>query len=996
MRPALQRILVLASAVAVAVAVGFLPDSALTQETPLREVRVTTDEVTDPDVAVLSGGEGLVFTLLGHLYRIPIEGGIAEQLTHGPYYDKEPAVSPDGTRIAFVSDRGRAGDNLMVLSLDSGEIEELTFEAEAARPSWSPDGTQVAYLAFDKPRRIEPWWFFRPPTSQVRIVNLATGQAETLTPKPAEYHGVAFAPDGTLYWSRVEWEKGCQGCSRSRIEAWSAEGSVREFVVRDGVIDYLTVDSESGALFYRKFLTAPLHRRPSSIYRVEEVSGPDLLVFEGDAMVRFHWGQAFGVEPGGSSIYTGDYGHLWRGSVPAGSRLPILFEAQATNTNAVGAPAPPLPTYRGQGPAPVRVVAGPALSPDGSQILFTAAGMLWRQSLDNPDAVPERIDDGPAYDPVFAPDGESFAYVRETRTGGELVVSEGVPGTRRVLAQGVPWAPIWTADGTGIVVMSRGGLTLVTVADGTEQTLVPSGYWSRASISSDGAWVYATRHDGDVFRISTERSADAVELTALNGQSRNAIVSPDGRWLVFRRNAEIWVSDLHEALPGDSIVTEDEITRLSAAGGMGGITFTAAGDAVVFVEGPRIFHVTLPHGTPEEIPVSLALPAAPRPPMVLQNVRVLEPAGTGFSEPLDLYVEDGRIVSMGQAPATFDRSGATVLDGEGRFVVPGLWDAHAHAGVVGENYQVLTQGITSIRDAGSPILAAIQELDRERAMSEAFPRRFTPGEIFEGPNGDWWDWWNHIATEEDARNHVRLWRELGARFIKVYRSVPWDLQRVIAQEARIQGLPLMGHGMKAEAVVRSVMLGFRSVEHSPFPQTYHDDILGLLAESGTYWDPTLVERGAVMTVRLREDPRKTREAAERLGLSGTGERAVYGIGYGTSDYLGALQAQLESLRSAHERGVQLLVGSDGGGGMYGVHLEMEGLQDAGIPAADIIRMATLGIAVSEGVDADLGTLEVGKLADLILLDKNPLETVLNARLPWRVIKDGLVVHERQD
>jgi Tol biopolymer transport system component len=636
----LLKLLVLASTVAIA----FLPASALTQETPLREVRFTTDEVTDPDVVVLPDGEGLVFTLLGHLYRLPVEGGVAEQLTRGPFYDKEPAVSPDGTRIVFVSDRGGAGDNLVVLSLETGEIEELTDEEDAARPSWSPDGTQIAYLAFDKPRRIEPWWFFPPLTSRVRILDLVTGEVEILTADLAEYHGVVFAPDGVLYWSRVEREEGCRSCSRSRIEAWSAEGSVSEFAVRDGVIDCLTVDSESGSLFYRKFLPAPFHRRPSAIYRVEENSGPDLRLFEGDAMARFHWGQTFGVEPGGAGIYTGDYGHLWRGSVPAGSRLPILFEAQVTNT-----------VDRDQGPAPVRVVAGPALSPDGSQILFTAAGMLWRQSLDSPDAVPERIDDGPAYGPSYSPDGDSFAYVRETRTGGELVVSEGVTGTRRVLAQGVPWAPIWTADGTGIVVMSQGGLTLVTVTDGTEKTLVPPGYWSRASISSDGAWVYATRHDGVVFRISTERPADAVELTALKGQSRNAIVSPDGRWLVFRRNAEIWVADLYEALPGDSVVTEGEITRLSAAGGMGGITFTAAGDAVLYAEGPRIYRVTLPDGTPEDIPVPLALPGAPRPPLIVANIRILAPAGTAFTEPLDLFVDDGRIVGMGEAPAEFDR-----------------------------------------------------------------------------------------------------------------------------------------------------------------------------------------------------------------------------------------------------------------------------------------------------------------------------------------------------
>jgi len=979
-----------------AVAIALLPASALTQETPLREIRFTTDEVTDPDVVILPDGEGLVFTLLGHLYRLPVEGGVAEQLTRGPFYDKEPAVSPDGTKIVFVSDRGGAGDNLVVLSLETGEIEVLTDEAEAARPSWSPDGTRIAYLAFEKPRRIEPWWFWTPRTARVRAMELATREVETLTADLAEYHGVAFAPDGTLYWSRVEPIEECRGCRRSIIEKRSVEGSVSEFAVRDGVIDYLTVDSESGTLFYRKLLPAPLRRGPSSIYRLDEASGLDLLVFEGDATVRFLWGPAFGVEPGGSGVYTGDYGHLWRGSVPLGSRLPILFEAQVSNTIAVGAPAPPMPTDRGPGPTPVRVVAGPALSPDGSQILFTAAGMLWRQSLDDSDAVPERIDEGPAYDPVFAPDGESFAYVRATRSGSELVVSEGFPETHRVLLQGEPWAPTWTADGKGLVFMFEGGLNLVNVEDGTQETLVPPGYWSRPSISSDRAWIYATRHDGAVFRIPTDSPADATELTALEGQSRNAVVSPDGRWLIFRRNAEIWLADLNEALPGDSVVTEDEITRLSAAGGLGGATFTQDGNALVFVEGPRIYSVTLPDGTPEEIPVPLSLPAAPRPPMVLQNVRVLGPAGTEFSEPLDLYVEDGRIVGMGQAPGHFDQSGATVLDGEGRFAIPGLWDAHTHGGLIGDRSPLLKHGVTSIRDAGSSILASMQELDRERATTEAFPRRFTPGEIFEGPEGDWQDWWNRIATEEDARHHVRLWRELGARFVKVYRSVPWDLQRVIAQEAWIQGLPLMGHGMNAEAVVRSVQLGFRSVEHTPFPQTYHDDILGLLAESGTYWNSTLIEKGPVMTVRLREDPKTTREAAESLGLSGTGERAASGIGYGTEAYLGALHAQFESLRSAHERGVRLLVGTDLAGGSGGVHLEMEGFQDAGIPAADIIRMATLDVAVSEGVEADLGTLEVGKLADLILLDENPLEDVLNARLPWRVIKGGLVVHERED
>ena len=125
---------------------------------------------------------------------------------------------------------------------------------------------------------------------------------------------------------------------------------------------------------------------------------------------------------------------------------------------------------------------------------------------------------------------------------------------------------------------------------------------------------------------------------------------------------------------------------------------------------------------------------------------------------------------------------------------------------------------------------------------------------------------------------------------------------------------------------------------------------------------------------------------------GVGSR---GVG-STGGVLGAWNLQARTLKEAHERGVQLLLGTDGTGGRVGVHMEMEGFLDAGISAADILRMATLGAATAEGVDRDLGTLEVGKLADLLLLDEDPLADLRNARLPWRVIKDGVVVHEREE
>ena len=97
-------------------------DPALAQnDDGWRTIEIETTEVTEPDVAITADGETLIFTLLGHLFRLPVEGGEAEQLTFGPYFDTDIAISPDGRRVAFVSDRDGSEGNVFVLELASGD-----------------------------------------------------------------------------------------------------------------------------------------------------------------------------------------------------------------------------------------------------------------------------------------------------------------------------------------------------------------------------------------------------------------------------------------------------------------------------------------------------------------------------------------------------------------------------------------------------------------------------------------------------------------------------------------------------------------------------------------------------------------------------------------------------------------------------------------------------------------------------------------------------------
>src|SRR5215831_302292 len=115
-----------------------------------RTFEFETSEVTQPGLSVAPDGQSFVFNLVGHLFRLPVAGGTATQLTFGPYYDSDPAFSPDGSRIAFVSNRDGSDGNIFILEVASGKISQVTHEYQAGFQAWSPDGKTIAYVSFLK------------------------------------------------------------------------------------------------------------------------------------------------------------------------------------------------------------------------------------------------------------------------------------------------------------------------------------------------------------------------------------------------------------------------------------------------------------------------------------------------------------------------------------------------------------------------------------------------------------------------------------------------------------------------------------------------------------------------------------------------------------------------------------------------------------------------------------------------------------------------------
>src|SRR5215472_16626704 len=155
-----------------------------------RTVEFQTTQVTSPDVALAPDGQTIVFTVLGYLFGLPSIGGTAEQLTFGPYYDNDPVFSPDGSQVAFTSDRDGSDGNVFVMTLKDRQLRQLTHDAHLGRSAWSPDGKTIVYLRYEQ--GTHAGW----PAAVARIASQG-GQPEIVTGPPRFVGSVFFSPRWT-------------------------------------------------------------------------------------------------------------------------------------------------------------------------------------------------------------------------------------------------------------------------------------------------------------------------------------------------------------------------------------------------------------------------------------------------------------------------------------------------------------------------------------------------------------------------------------------------------------------------------------------------------------------------------------------------------------------------------------------------------------------------------------------------------------------------------
>jgi hypothetical protein len=381
-------------------------------------------------------------------------------------------------------------------------------------------------------------------------------------------------------------------------------------------------------------------------------------------------------------------------------------------------------------------------------------------------------------------------------------------------------------------------------------------------------------------------------------------------------------------------------------------------------------------------------------PIVIRNGNVFD-AERGVMVPQTTVVIRGdRIEAVGPAAQVTTPAGATVIDATGKSVVPGLWDMHTHfqasSGTFGSVLQLAT-GITTIRDLAADTDVGVAIRDQANAGKILAPRTILAGFI-EGP-GAWAGPSDALARDEaGARALVAMYDSLGYKQIKVYNLLHPDYVPAIAAETKKRGMRLSGHVPRGMSVPVAVNLGFDEINHAAF-------LFSNFFQDSLYWPTMRPYSGvaAIVAQNYNVDSPEMTSLIEFLKSKGTvidgtfnlwmGQGALTGQGNPGAVQYGRL------LKRLFDAGVPIVAGTDNNTGATFI-LELELYQHSGIPAPAVLQIATINAARVMKDDREYGSLAVGKIADVIVVNGNPAERVSDLRNVEQVIRAGRVYDPR--
>jgi Tol biopolymer transport system component len=1021
----------------------------------LREIDFTTTEGTWMSVDVSPDGEWIVFDLLAHIYRIPIEGGVAELLTRGAgvSINSHPRYSPDGETIAFVSDRG-GQSNLWIMDADGDNPRAVFTDGvlRAVEPVWTPDGQYIVVRVASRSTtpgergRSGLWMYHRDGGEGIELTDESGAAWPSVSSdgRHLYFHvrrspfnpGTRDAVAGTWQVRRKDLGSGevvsiTSGENQQQGRQASGGGYAPE-VSPDGRSMAFARRIPNGTISFKGHRFGP---RTALWLRDLETGGERVIMdpitqdnAEGIKTLRIMPG--YDWTPDGSGIVLSQGGKIRRLDVESGAVTTIPFEARVRRTISEQTRA----DFRiPDDPFRVRFLRWYSASPDGSRLAFQALGRVWTQAL--PEGAPARLTPESfepfEHAPAWSPDGRWIAFTSwDDVEGGHLwrVPAAGGDPLRLTTDAAEYLNPVWSPDGDFLVVArgtgapfrgrgathnARWDLVRVRTSGGEAEIVAVTGtaggssrsQIARASFGPEGRIFFPDRMQIE----EEEPTRTALISVRADGSDRRVhatlpfadevTLSPDGAWVAFQEGDNVYVAPFPYGAIGAEPLELDKrdgkvpVRQISTEGGLYP-TWRSSG-VLDFGSGPHFYSHDPGEQTTDSVDVTLTADRRiPNGSVAFTNARIVPLDEGRVIEGGTVVVQGSRIRCVGTC-STNDVD--EVMDMSGATIIPGFVDMHAHHYREHRGLQpqhdfeqavYLAYGVTANLDNSMWSQNVFPTGELIRAGKLVGPRTFSSGDpVYSGDGARQ----NEITSYEVADQNVARLYDWGAVAIKQYLQPRRDQRQWVTDAARKRGLMVTSEGSDYGFNMGMIMDGHTAFEHPMSYAPLHSDLARFFGAANTVYSPTFIVGGPgpwneeffFQESNVWEDPKQQMWMPWRQVIPHTRRRVLRP----ETDYSFPFVAQ----------GMADII-AEGGGGAIGSHGQMHGIGShweiwmaaSAMGPMGALEVASLHGARFLGAERDLGSIEVGKLADLIVLNSNPLDDIRNTTDIRYVVQGGVV------
>ena len=1008
---------------------------------PSKEVTITVDEGTWMNLDVSPNGQELVFDLLGDIYTLPMSGGKATLLREGHAWEVQPRYSPDGSQILFTSDAG-GGDNIWVMDRNGDNARQVTKETFRLlnNGTWTPDGQFIiARKHFTSTRSLgagEMWQYHISGGSGIQLTQRKNDQQDVNEP--------SVSPDGQYLYFSEDFYPG--GFFQYNKDPNSQIYMIRRYNRETGEIEGVT--GGPGSAFRpqisrdgKKLAFVRRMRTKTVLYVRDLATGREWPIFEGLSKDQSEAWAIFGVytgynwTPDNQHIVIWGQGKLWKVNVSTYAATEIPFEASATHKL--------VETVRFQQEvAPeqftAKVIRDAVTSPDGKWLVFNAVGYLWKKEL--PNGTPSRITKSTdfEFEPSFSRDGKWLTYVtwNDQNRGALMKVEFGkrnaVP-TKLSTEQGIYRTPSFSPNGQQLVFWKEGGnsaqgytyteksgLYLMSANGGQASMITDNG--SHPEWNETGDRIYYLS-GGTIFG-GLSKSYRSVNLQGFDERTHftstygtDFKISPDGNWVAFKELFKVYVAAMPKSGQPFSMshsTTSVPVAQVARDAGLS-LHWSADSKKIHWMLGQEYFTNnigdrfeflgqvdSIPPMDTVGLPVNLVLDTdTPEGTVAFTHAKIITMNGDEVIEDGTLVVEGNRITAVGAFGEVAVPRGAKVIEVDGATIMPGMVDAHAHMGTFRQGlspqkqpsyWANLAYGVTTTHDPSSNTEMVFSQSEMVKAGHMVGPRIFSTGIILYGADGDFKAVVNNL---DDARSALRRTKAYGAFSVKSYNQPRRDQRQQIIQAARELNMMVVPEGGSTMYHnLTQVLDGHTTIEHNLPVAPVYEDVLQLWGAAGTAYTPTLiVNYGSVNGEYYWYQKTNVWEKERLLRYMPRGpvdSRARHRTMIPDEEYENGHILTSESVKAMNDRGVLVNTGAHGQLDGLGQHWELWMMHQGGMSNLQALKTATINGAISLGLDESLGSLEVGKLADLIVIDGDPLSDIYDTEKVKYTVINGRV------